>query len=887
MSDSFNPDKYLKSKAGASFDPDTYLKKKSPSSDTSKLESGLLGLAQGATFNFADEGVAGIEAAYDALTSDETLKNSYQKNLEEQRKMYDEAKEANPASYLTGEIGGGVASAFIPGVGAIGNVGRVAKGAGLATKIGAGVLGGATQGALSSVGASEETDVPGLAVDALTGGLVGGSLGAALPIAGAGVSPLASGTKNVARAGADYLGSHLGKVEDLLSAYDLRKAGVKVIGKEAEQAVKKETSETLDNLVRELKKSVGKDSEVIGAAIKDVKAGKISTADFLNEIEDGISKKEIPEGAIRSAINKVKAELSTTEKIKDVEGAMAAAKNWQTEQQDLFPDITVKDPYVAKSGENVIAELEKPGSLKEKVKALQVEVPEIDGELLPESALARAKKLLGKGKLKSELLEEQSYPSKLSMATADDGTKYVQNIVTTLQEAEPKEAKKLFKVLEKEVVKAADDLSTNDAYDLYKKLRDSANKARGAGGENYLDNLANSLLVKIEKALPEKSREALSTGRVQMATKIGQLEQMPKFKDLSDWLSRKETSGFVEPVEEVLTKGKIGQDLFGDSDHNKTQREAVSKLEELLTGKQDYSKKLEELNTRDRLLNLSNRDSNLGQDSFSLTGLAKSVLPKASIPGYAGNFAGWTATLKDSPMGKLIKSVSDILDGPTKNVAIRELAKYANIPESEAIELVSQYKTDEISIPDSGIAKKKDYESEYDTIDPIEFLEASEGSAETALPGNVKVPGKTGSYDDGKGNITHGPFGANQNSLTTKKAYKDLGLDINNSTYDEHAKAARYNWQLHRKTMQQSLDNKKVNLDAVPQEKKALVDFLLTDLVYNGGLAPINSSSGAKMLDSIKQGDIPSFVQQYQRFIMAKPGAGPRKSEIIKVLKQL
>lgn len=169
----FDPDEYLASKesANSSFDPDAYLGA-SPDGDISEFESGVRGLAQGASFGFADELTGGIES----LLTDKT----YEEARNESRANYDAAREENPLSYAAGEVGGSVATAFVPGLGAL----NAAKGAGLATRAGL----AAAQGGLSGLGLSSEEDALGMAKDTAFGAGIGGSI----PLAGAALRPVAS-----------------------------------------------------------------------------------------------------------------------------------------------------------------------------------------------------------------------------------------------------------------------------------------------------------------------------------------------------------------------------------------------------------------------------------------------------------------------------------------------------------------------------------------------------------------------------------------------------------------------------------------------------------------------------------------------------------------------
>lgn len=111
--------------------------------EISQTESGVRGAAQGASLGLADEITGGLGAAYDVSpfgnSPIDQLVERYRQNRDESRAAYDAAKKANPKTYLGGEIGGGLATMLVPGLG-------VAKGAKLAQAIKTGALAGGIAG---------------------------------------------------------------------------------------------------------------------------------------------------------------------------------------------------------------------------------------------------------------------------------------------------------------------------------------------------------------------------------------------------------------------------------------------------------------------------------------------------------------------------------------------------------------------------------------------------------------------------------------------------------------------------------------------------------------------------------------------------------------------
>lgn len=171
--------------------------------EISKAESFTRGAAQGLSFGFADEITAGAKTIYDDVKSVFTGDSSrsvpiqrdemgrvlnpeagsqfYEEELKRAREADRQAQEANPATYGAGVIGGGVATSFIPGLGAL----NVAKGAGAVNAIGKAALSGGIAGA----GFSEADNIKDLGADtamgAGTGAVVGGAFQAAPKVLGA------------------------------------------------------------------------------------------------------------------------------------------------------------------------------------------------------------------------------------------------------------------------------------------------------------------------------------------------------------------------------------------------------------------------------------------------------------------------------------------------------------------------------------------------------------------------------------------------------------------------------------------------------------------------------------------------------------------------------
>lgn len=134
------------------------VKKQEPS--VSELESAIRGGAQGLTFGFADE----LTGLGESVFTDKT----YEQARDESRRAYRMAQEANPGTYLAGQVGG----AALPAVVSFGASAPVS-----AASLGRVAATAALQGALQGVGESEAQSLGDLAKDAAVGGAIGGVTG--------------------------------------------------------------------------------------------------------------------------------------------------------------------------------------------------------------------------------------------------------------------------------------------------------------------------------------------------------------------------------------------------------------------------------------------------------------------------------------------------------------------------------------------------------------------------------------------------------------------------------------------------------------------------------------------------------------------------------------
>lgn len=267
--------------------------------DVSYLESALRGGAQGLTSGFADE----IESL---IT---------RKKLDDVRQAYKQAEEANPITYNVSDVGGGI--------GQLALLGGVGKGVPL--------LAGAAQGAIEGIGRSEDKSIG----DAVAGG----TIGAAIPAAGMGISKLyqkiAEKAKPVVQeAGMSALSHLTGKSKEGLQAY-----------KEAPEIINK-----LDSLgtVPEIQTKLAEGLEgYLQNSPYQKKAKELSKQSFDILEKSGVTVN--PEKAIFSLDDKIKklgSEFYTSDKSAEAKKALTDFQNSLYESSQKFggelPAVEVK-----------------------------------------------------------------------------------------------------------------------------------------------------------------------------------------------------------------------------------------------------------------------------------------------------------------------------------------------------------------------------------------------------------------------------------------------------------------------------------------------------------------------------------------------------------------
>lgn len=243
--------------------------------EPSKTESVVRGGVQGATLGLSDEivGVAkGLLAGFNKKVSDlskgpadpgdattaETFSRAYTEGRDEDRAANKAAEQANPKSYLAGQIGGSALSLLVPG-------GVAARTGTTLAKAGSAAGRAAVEGGVGGFGFSEAKGM-GLVDDTLAGAALGGVIGGSIPLVGA------AGKKTLDAAGripgAD-------RAKEALAAFRSSKS-IKPIEPIKPDATSQQVKERLEALGKEAAKKFNK--EALDEARKDLLVSGALTA---------------------------------------------------------------------------------------------------------------------------------------------------------------------------------------------------------------------------------------------------------------------------------------------------------------------------------------------------------------------------------------------------------------------------------------------------------------------------------------------------------------------------------------------------------------------------------------------------------------------------------
>lgn len=341
-----------------------------PSAKPGMLESGLRGASQGATLGFGDELAGGIGALANLGTaSQKGILESYRKARDQNRGANELARQSNPGSFATGEMGGGIATAFVPGVGELTGVKALngLKDASKWLQYGHTALQGSRLGALTGLGMSN--------ADLTKGDLGGASYDAGIG-AGAGVATnvLGKSVGDVAKSiTPTTVATKLSKVffgtpEEVTKAYIENPEAVK------NSPMRYELAQKFEDAVGELKKQVSEGSQTARKALEDVRIAGHEIAGALEPITSGLKTKS--EGVwddparrsaydylknIQGKFNPAEAEVPpeySGSRLKDAVQSMQRATNYESAPGQFLP----ADQGIIKQGAGALNDLLKSKS---------------------------------------------------------------------------------------------------------------------------------------------------------------------------------------------------------------------------------------------------------------------------------------------------------------------------------------------------------------------------------------------------------------------------------------------------------------------------------------------------------------------------------------------
>jgi len=266
----------------------------------SQTESFIRGGIQGATMGFADEIQGGALGALEAVKSGMSFSEAYAQQRDAARAKFTAAQQANPTTYLGGQVAGGIASsAATPGAGLMG-LGKAAanvfKGAGSVASLGRGIVqagtAGAVAGGATALGESEKSSAKDIASDTLRGAAAGGAFGGAIG-GGARLLPGVRGSVSNEFFAKRVLPTTVGPegaktAEKLLKDPAMRNEIVKLASKETVMTIKDEMRDAISRDVDTFKKAAGEAGQALLDSVETKMGGQLS------KLKDAVAKTYAP-----------------------------------------------------------------------------------------------------------------------------------------------------------------------------------------------------------------------------------------------------------------------------------------------------------------------------------------------------------------------------------------------------------------------------------------------------------------------------------------------------------------------------------------------------------------------------------------------------------------
>lgn len=330
----FDPDKYLAETESKGFDPDAYLAQEpvsTPESDNfipESLKAGAAGAAESATFGFAPEIGAGVQA----LFGDKSYKEYEAENEAAFRKLEKE----NPKSFLAGELTGAVAQGALTG--GLGTAAKVAQGVGKAAPlVGKLALTGAGTGVVSGLGYSKESALDALsgdtdaqkelAEDAVIGGVTGAIGNVATPYIAKGAGKTLGAIGNVSGKTLDFAAKKIDTLDDLLKSYKYAKKGVSITGSDVEKLIRTEGEDVSKEILKGFDTQMTQSSEKMGEMLRSV-PGTREIPELLENIQKARGNKKI-----------IADELSKLNNIEDQYKQLITTRTLDSGEERAFKDF--------------------------------------------------------------------------------------------------------------------------------------------------------------------------------------------------------------------------------------------------------------------------------------------------------------------------------------------------------------------------------------------------------------------------------------------------------------------------------------------------------------------------------------------------------------------
>lgn len=676
--------------------------------------------AEGLTFGFADEiwgGVRGIvddisqvasgkempKAKFDSMgrvsNLDEINKSvNYEKFRDESRKSYADLQEKNPITTTIGDVGGSIATAWVPGLGWA----NTQKGATAGARIGQAALGGAATG----LGRSEEESLSGMAIDTAIGAGLGATLQGGGEVIQKGVGKIGNRIKSKeAMKLADYLAAKTDE-KRLLDSDNYKRMGLDDLADEVFEKVESYpdlipqwTKEFQENKLSLTDRMLGKVGNALADVDEDITQRYLKKSDEINADQStlGSVKNLVDDEIVKtsSAVNEAKEKLAEA-KLRVRQVGQKMSDQIADERYETSINLTAAKEQFADEWRQAVDTLNRKSATDVREKILQgmdelkAKISYASGESIGILEKEAKKNPALKVDLKSQISQLDEGIQKLQVSgvavsdSANNSLRVMQNVAERLKSIKSGEltlvdAKRIIQQLDEDDIFSMEKGSFQPEADRLKQaLRRNLDDQLKSLSPYYKEKMAK--VASDTQLLSEMSRgygtESAAFGKMQaLSSEKGRALELPKLKRFQEATGIK----FQSELDEYL---KVRNILDSDVELNRLKNSMPS------------AKKVEVLKNRQQ--ELANpeikRDIEIAvENSNALKEMDLAAVAKENQERELKNFGSWSPPSSEAKLRQLMQNRNNIenqkvLQYISKKIGVDLDSSLQNIKVKEAFE---------------------------------------------------------------------------------------------------------------------------------------------------------------------------------------------------------